>query len=225
MKRRSRGCNPAINLAYIGILTLPGSTPNGPQPSFSRLWWHVKSLTPEQWANGRRWYADAVADLAFRADEFGVDLDLIVVLAAVLTPGLRWRKTLTVLDMLLSAHRRHEPDFPKTGDATFGFRDRAKAWEILQTGDRSLCTGAKVEPFARALAGDGSAIVVDRHLVRLATGAETNQLQPAAMERIRASMRVIAWALGEEPAAIQAALWETKAGTEVPAKPIDGRAA
>lgn len=184
------------------------------RPSFLRLWEAAHALTEADLTIGRRWYRDARTQLDVRAKLYGIPEPVVVAAAATLTPGLRWDRTLRLLDTLLEAADMGHP-MPVVGDATFGFRDRRKAWLTLRTGDTSHCTGPKVEPFEHALNGDESAIVVDRHMVRLAVGLDVRQLHDAAMDRIRASLWTVAWAMREQPAHLQAALWT------VGAKPLD----
>lgn len=199
--------NPSVNLSLIyGPLSRTPARARRPAPAFVRLWRAAQSLSAEQRAAGRRWYPDARTALDERAERYGLPEPVVVAAAATLTPGLQWDRTMRLLDRLLEALDLGNP-MPLTGDATFGYRDRLKAWRMLQTGDITGCSGPKVEPFARALAGDHSAIVIDRHLVRIATGADVRQMHHAAMDRIRASLWTVAWAMGEQPAHLQAAMW------------------
>lgn len=94
------------------------------------------------------------------------------------------------------------------GHLTFGHRDREKAWRIL-AGETptSLCRGPKVEAMAANLLGDLSAVTVDRHIVRVATGSDRRQVSPARARKIAGSLRLLAAIRGVAPAELQAALW------------------
>jgi hypothetical protein len=168
----------------------------------------VDRLTPDDLAEGRLWWPRARDEVAWLADYYRVPFRRLAHAAAALSPGLRWTKTLDVLRLLLDARAAGEPTYPRTGDATFGFRDRQKAWAILAGGEGSgLCRGPKVEAVLANLLGDLDAVAVDRHIVRAATGSDRRQVSPAASTKIAGAMRLLASIRGMRPAELQAALW------------------
>lgn len=177
----------------------------------ARLWTAVQSVTPSEYEAGTRWYPDAASSLRALAERHHTPYDRVVYAAAVLSPGLRWPATLELLERLLLAFVAGDP-MPRTGHATFGFRPREKAWEILRSGDRAQCSGVKVEAFAAALLGDRDAVVVDRHLINFAGAAgdpadRRRQVHPAESRKIAAAVRTFAYALGLSPRDVTAALW------------------
>jgi hypothetical protein len=196
----------------LPLHVLPAPINRRPRPSFSRLWHNAQRLTREQREEGRLWYPHESWRLTRLGQTYGIPAPVVIHAAAALTPGLRWERTMLVLGNMLDAYSVGARTWPRGGDATFGYRDREKAWEILRTGNLRLCSGQKVVPFAAALSGDLDAVVVDRHLVWLATGADVRQVGPAAMARIAAGVRVLAWSYGMAPRDVQAALWALRAG-------------
>lgn len=199
--------------------------PRRPEPSFVRLWDAARSLDAGALDAGRHWYREAQWRLRGIADANDIPTPIVIAAAAALSPGLRWERVLWLLRVLIEAQQIGAP-IPRGGDATFGFRDRQKAWEILRTGDTTHCRGDKVEAFRRALGGDMTAVVVDRHLIRLATGRDVvKSMTTNDKGRIRAALWTIAWSMREQPAHLQAALWSASVRTEVPSKPIDSDAA
>lgn len=169
----------------------------------------ASELTPEDWDEGRLWWPRACDEVNWLAGHYGVPYRTLTYAAAALSPGLRWEATLDTLRDLLDARAAGEPTFPRTGHATFGWRDRRKAWAIL-TGGRDAwqaCRGPKVEAVAANLLGDLNAVAVDRHIVRAATASDRRQVSPPASAKIAEAVRVLAVVRGVRPAALQAALW------------------
>lgn len=166
-------------------------------------------LTPDDLAEGRLWWPRATDEVAWLAGHYRVPFRMLAYAAAAVSPGLRWEATLDVLRDLLDARAAGAPTFPRTGHATFGFRDRAKAWAILEGGPDAWqrCSGPKVEAVAANLLGDLDAVAVDRHIVRAATGSDRRQVAPATAVKIAGAVRLLAVIRGLRPAELQAALW------------------
>lgn len=176
----------------------------------------VDRLTPDDLSEGRLWWPRAADEVAWLADQYRVPFRTLAYAAAALSPGLRWEATLEALQLLLDARAAGEPTFPRTGHATFGFRDRAKAWAILAGGRDAWqqCRGPKVEAVVANLLGDLTRVAVDRHIVRAATGSDRRQVSAAAAAKIERSLALLATLRGVRPAELQAALWVHSAKSE-----------
>lgn len=170
----------------------------------------VDALTPQALEAGRTWWRVARVEVDALATRYGVPYRTCALAAAALSPGLRWHATLEVLAMLLDARRQGAVDFPRgIGHLTFGYRDRHKAWRILNDGPEAEaeCSGPKVTAIAANLLGDLSRVAVDRHVIRAATGTDLRQASPAQVARIELAVQALAVRAGVEPAELQAALW------------------
>lgn len=172
----------------------------------------VDKLTPDDLANGAVWWKLAVLDVAWLASHYGVPYERVAYATAAVSPGLRWRATVDIVQMLLDARAAGAEMPSDRGHMTFGLRDRRKAWRILAGDDaKALCRGPKVEAMAANLLGDLSAVCVDRHIIRAATGSDRRQVSPATSRKIADALRLLAGIRGVAPAELQAALWVARA--------------
>lgn len=212
--------DPSVNLGLIwGRYARPPGTDTRvrlrrprPKPSYIRLWRAASELTTDDWEAGRAWYPKAIVHLESEADHWRLEYARVAYAAAVLSPGLSWRATMEVLHLLLWTRAQGKPLPIGEGHMTFGARDRRKAWALLDAEEpEEYVSGPKVAPFAMALLGATDVAVVDRHIIRIATGVDT-ALGPSAMDMIAASLMTIAWAKREPTTVVQAALWCAKAG-------------
>jgi len=172
------------------------------------LWAAVRDVSPSECHAGSQWYDKAFAELCLLGLKYGIGPRVMVCAAATLSPGLRWTATVELLERLLIAHRDGE-SMPRNGHATFGFRPRERAWQIIRTGIASS-RGVKVEAFAAALLGDTDAVVVDRHLIDAAGLGGTDRrrsISAAQRRRVADTVRSFAAVLGVTPRDLTTALW------------------
>lgn len=168
-------------------------------------------LTRNERADALTWY---VAN-RLRLERIAVDADLpgevVVHVAATLSPATSWGIVLRDLPDFLARAKAGEllPPF-----ATYG-RQRYLAARIVALGVDAVggAKGPKVRPFALALLGDASQVVVDRHVARYALG-DPDRVAVSAPERraIQDAHRVAGTALGVAPRDLQSLLWVARVG-------------
>ncbi len=182
------------------------------------------TLSPAERADARTWYVANRLRLERvaldGADRFAL-IDRpdwvadVVHAAATLSPATSWAALLDRLPGFLADALAGVPvpDFP-----TYG-RQRALAARIVREGVEGTggAKGPKVRPFALALLGDASQVVVDRHVARYALGDALDDLSRVgvtAPERraIQDAHRVTGTALGIPPRDLQSLLWVARVG-------------
>lgn len=223
MRKRER--RPAVgnraDLEYVqGVAALAGNVLEAERES-------RKTLTPRGRSLALAWYRMERARLEAITAEvreerghnpipgFGDDLrpETVIAAAATLSPATSWHALVVDLPTFVALALDGDPAPPF---ATYGAQ-RVKAARIVQDGlGVSAVTGPKVSAFARALAGDGSAVVVDRHAARIALGLPGTDgrfgVSLALGDRIRAAYTLAAGRLGLEPAGLQALVWVARVG-------------
>lgn len=134
----------------------------------------------------------------------------VIAAAATLSPATSWH--LLVADLPEFLHAALEGD-PVPPFATYGAQ-RMKAARIVREGRGvDAVTGPKVSAFARALAGDAAAVVVDRHAARIALGDDTvTDVALGELRAIQDGYRLAASRLGLAPAGLQALVWVSRVG-------------
>lgn len=182
---------------------------------------HVGNLTAacedlsfDEWEAGRHWYPEEAAKVRALGTHYSVSPIRLTQAVAALSPGVRFESALQNVKVLLDAIERGETQHPLGAglgfEVPFGYRDVAKAWELLTTNRpaHELLTGPKVEAFALNLLGDLDAVTIDRHVTRAATANALNQASGRRMRaRIKAAVRQVAAAYRVAPAELQAALY------------------
>lgn len=178
-----------------------------------------KRLTAHGRALALAWYRIERARLEVTASEVrearglrpeDLPAETVIAVAATLSPATSWHHLMADLPAFLLAALDGDPVPPF---ATYGSQ-RAKASRIVR--ERlgvSAVTGPKVSAFARALLGDASAVVVDRHAARIALGDDRIIKVPLATLRAVQSAYVVAAArIGVDPAGLQALVWVARVG-------------
>lgn len=190
--------------------------------SFGVLWAAVEALGPADYAAAADWWDEARRDIAALAAESGDEFERVVYAVAAASPGVPWRACLQNVRVLIAARDRGDdlPSGPGCGlEIASGRRHIAKAWAILRGADVSICRGPKVSAFAANLLGDLTAVTVDRHITRAATGADLRQPSPAEARRIATMVTTIGTAKNHPPAVIATALWMRAARVRATARP------
>lgn len=170
----------------------------------------VATMPPADTLQALSWYRIEAERLARMASELALPVATVIAAAATLSPATSWHLLMLDLPRFL---REALAGVEKPASATYG-ANRSKAARIVR--DRlgiGAVTGPKVSAFARALSGDPSAVVVDRHAARIATGEDDRATVPALMYRACArAYRRVAERAGVEPAGLQALVWTARVG-------------
>ncbi len=153
--------------------------------------------TPEQRRDGAAWYPDALDICQRAADRHGHDTFSVVAAMAILSANTSWNKNVSMTRGLAASRRFRNP-------GTFQKIAR-KAWDALR-GDITVIRGPKTQAFARAIAGDARAVVVDRHILR-ALGHWRNGVSPRQYERYAREITQAADIVRVAPAVLQATIW------------------
>lgn len=154
--------------------------------------------TPEQMADGLGWYDAAAHVAADVATELGTDLAHGATVVAAFSPRTPWARN--VSEAMAFARGEHVPGLQsRVRDAHFG----------LQHG---YLTGPKVGAFARAIAGDPDAVVVDSHMVHAAGWPDRDMPTTRQRRAIVEAVERLAGELGMSPRDCQAYLWCVQRG-------------
>jgi hypothetical protein len=175
------------------------------------------AATDDQEAEGRVWYAYA-QDLAkevttaLRKEGFRVDFRTVAAVIAVTSNNMQWDRQIKVTLPLMRAILRGED--PKTLGLGVMFSYLDKAVRIV-AGDMTALCGPKVTVFYHNIIGDYSKVTVDRHAVRVALNAYTDEnttnrwAKPESRTRMmqEAAYYIAAEIRGDDPAVVQAIAW------------------
>lgn len=168
--------------------------------------WRAWDQVKERWVPGPRplstWYEDARRWIGTLADTYGYDAPRIAAIIAVTSPMVSWQQQKLAIPPFLAGQPGPQP----------GFKSNWEKAERLRAGHSpigQIVTGFKVKEFYLALAGFNQAVVVDRHMIRLAYDGEP--MPPVSAE----DMRMLFWAydtvarkLNVPQTQFQATLWE-----------------
>lgn len=115
------------------------------------------------------WYTHAFNLLATDADKLGYDVTVYVHAVAAYSPMVDWERNVNEVRRIAQKIQENKEWQPMKADRFIGiFGNVVKAFQILKTGDVSLCRGEKVESFARNLLGDADGVTIDRHAIHIA---------------------------------------------------------
>lgn len=154
-------------------------------------------------AAGRAWYPRAAETVAALGARYGLAAEAAAGIVAALSPRCAWGDNLRRAERVAEAAALGDARAPSVG-----FRDATeKAWRIANGEDAAaVLRGPKVTAFARALAGDRRAVVVDTWAALAAYG-ERVSVSAARYRAIAAAYDAAADALGERAQDLQAVLW------------------
>lgn len=165
-----------------------------------RQWF--ERATPEQIAQGLRWYADAHTTAAQLAAQYNLSIESVAGIIAALSPRITWEENVKGASHLL-----------RTGsDRTVaGLRaNRQKAKRILRgESPSSVLGGKKVTSFYRNILGDTNTVTVDTWAARAAglTDERVKLDRKRRYEKIADAYRTLAEVEGLEPRQAQAIVW------------------
>lgn len=157
---------------------------------------------------GREWYPSAAATLReFTTDGGGVwSKQQCAAVCAVLSPRITWRENIAAVRKFHKCAAEYLRVAPVVAGVA---RNRAKAWEIAQSGDISLVSGPKVSSFYANLCGDFTRVTCDVWAARAAGvhESEMGHIDRARYQRLQASYQRAAEMTGHAPAELQAIVW------------------
>lgn len=131
----------------------------------------IEMATPAEMAAGVGWYDDARAFCKAEAKSTGYSLETVAGIVSVLSPMTEWelnkKRAATILTGVDNVGLN-------SGKAV-AIRDGGDPWEIV--------TGRKVSAFFRAILGDETAVVIDRHAHDVAVGKRSSDAERKVLER------------------------------------------
>lgn len=150
----------------------------------------------EERAQGRRWYPEAAAMIRQMAKPNGLSPLRAAAIFSVYSTNNSWKGNQTMAAMACAGTPR-------------GMRAVLAKVDRLRAGERpsDVVTSDKLRNFMRNLAGDYSAVTVDRWMTRLAGDYSGSQPTGERYAHIATAIREAAEDVGEKPAAMQAILW------------------
>jgi hypothetical protein len=119
----------------------------------------LRRATPQEWSEGLQWYDATGQWLRELADATGHPFETVVGVFATLSPGTSLKRNMFEASAMLQG--------VEIQYSTYGTQV-SKAREILAGTRSPVPTGQKVMSFYLNLLGDGSAVTVDRHALRVA---------------------------------------------------------
>jgi len=141
-----------------------------------------------------RWYSDARMVAQEVADIAGCTLEQGASIVSAYSPRVTWARNI----VLALAHARGDIQ-PSLGTS------RRAAIRAQEHGFDAL-NGPKTNAFARAIAGDDDAVVIDVWMCR-AAGVDPDRLTPSLYRDIAQSVRTVAKQHGCTPVTMQALIW------------------
>lgn len=159
---------------------------------------YAKATTRQRTA-GANWYPTARAQVAALASLYHRPVAVMAAVAAALSNSKTWPENVRLTDAVLSAYTRGERPRGHFGHC---IRQAVAIWDA---NDASLISGPKTAPFARALAGDDAAAVIDRHMVRAARRRKSLTL--LGHRELQTALRLGAAETGESVTTFQAIVW------------------
>lgn len=155
---------------------------------------HVVDVTPVEIEAAAAWYPSAGVIAAEVARRLGTSLEVGACVVSAFSPRCTWAQN--VVDALRFADGEHVAGFAQKRDA---------ATASLTRGFDAL-NGPKTNAFARAIAGDPEAVVIDVWMAR-AAGLATDAPTIVQYREVAEAVRIVARRLGLAPATCQALIW------------------
>lgn len=184
---------------------------------YASLWERTDQATRRA---GVVWYPTAAREVTEGLD---VEPERAAAIAAHLSPRVAWEVCVDATRRLVTTGERHP--WIMTGPWSRALR-ALQASDPLSTFSRNA---VKTEPFARALAGDVEACVIDTHMIHAGMGLRVgySHLSTAEYRRLfqvaREALRALSVDLGEPVTHVQAALWLQWKTEKTEMEVVDGR--
>ena len=147
---------------------------------------------------GAQWYPAALDICENIAEQHGIDTVNVVAAMAILSANTYWNHNVAMTRSLARRRRFSNPGtFPKTA---------RKAWGALHGKVNENVRGPKTQAFARAIAGDQRAVVLDRQILKALEHWRIS-VTPRQYERYANQITRAADTVRVPPAIVQATLW------------------
>lgn len=187
---------------------LPSAEVPSTEEMVDNLLTYFDKATREDLEDGALWYPRAFETAQAIAELHDVNIHVVAAVMSIVSPGTGWK-----LNKLLPArvieHIKNDPHGGVQMPDWFpGYRP---AWNrchaAILFGDITI-TGRKTEPFYRAIIGDESATVIDRHMVRICANRQHVQTcSTGPFNRMIEAVQTAARARGVSFRTMQATVW------------------
>lgn len=169
-----------------------------------------RTLSIQERADARTWYVAQRLWLERIAAELDLPAETVIAAAAILSPATSWHALVVDLPCFLRAAADGDP-FPPF--ATYGRQRILAALVVRWRQGIERVSGPKVRPFALALMGDPTQVVVDRHVIRYSLDIpDAISVNVSERKAIQDAHRVVGTALGIAPRDLQSLLWVARVG-------------
>lgn len=177
----------------------------------SNILWMLEQADTQSVVEGTHWYSDAHSWALFKAQQYGVDMEVVAAIVSALSPRNEWTRNLYDADQLLMCYERgdHGPDLVKS--ATFK-KNVVRAWMVREKHDPTIVmTSPKTCAFVENITWpDGPSVTVDTWAYRIAEGdlnLPAKGLSPAKYEVYAQAYRNAAEFVSMRPCELQAITW------------------
>lgn len=163
--------------------------------------------TPSQIVEGKRWYPQAIENLAGIGKQYAVASKAkLAAVCAVLSPRISWQSNLEGVRRIYKAIASGSSICPTVAGVS---RNVSKAWEIANGASVELVSGPKVSSFYANLSGDFSRVTIDVWAARAAGVPleEMSHLDRSRYASLERAYQAVAKELSFEPAELQAICW------------------
>ena len=155
----------------------------------------LQDATPGNMESASTWYEDAYLVAVDVAGRLGVPVENAAAIIAALSPRVRWSTNITLAI-----------DFA-AGREIKGLGNSIRSAERARVEGIDALKGVKVNAFAKAIAGDDDAIVIDVWMMRAAGFMDRDAPTIVQYREIASAIRSLAVAWGVTPRTMQALLW------------------
>lgn len=164
------------------------------------------AATPDELRTGRDWYPAAARMVRTISRRTGIGRRRVALAVAALSPRNPWRWNIQDTAALATFVTAGAEGTPPSVTTFNGNRDLALRY--LQGAADWSSSAPKVRSFVANIMGDTTAVTVDVHATRCATGGTLNHPRTdREYDAIAEAYRIVAAAVGETPRELQAVLW------------------
>jgi hypothetical protein len=169
------------------------------------------TASPDDMSEGMNWYSEAFNYCKRVSEDYGIDIDRVVALVSVISPGLIWGGNLTIPEKIIDLWQRGVPVHEWQGFQCWP-KNLEKAETILN-GDLSVMNGPKVNAFFRNIKGETEPVTIDRWSIRVAMDDPKlggGQIEPSGKQVYEALVNVykeVGEIVGQEACDVQAVTW------------------
>ena len=181
--------------------TLIDSTPTTlDNPNYLAYYGYVMQATMRQIEQASTWYYEAQEVAEDVAENLSTTLEVGASIVAAFSPRERW--STNVAKALAFS----------TGKPVSGLQNNYRMAQAALTDGFDALKGLKTNAFARAIAGDSSAVVIDVWMMR-AANMETDSPNKSQYNMLSDAVRMVADDFGITPRTAQALIWIVKRGS------------